>query len=89
MRANGNGRRIYALADYTVEARQGLVLRTHVALRRYARDEGGPYSSERSVALMIACELLKKILKRDTQAGASSFSTHSAADAPRRRSHGV
>ena len=38
MRANANGRRIYALADYTVErTAQGLVLRPHVALRRHAR----------------------------------------------------
>jgi hypothetical protein len=27
----------------------------------------GPYSSERSVALMIARELIKEIAKRDTQ----------------------
>ena len=27
----------------------------------------GPYSSERSVALMIALELLNEIVKRDTQ----------------------
>jgi hypothetical protein len=62
-----NGRRIYALADYTVE-------RTHRGWF-YARTSRfgdlhamkGPYSTERSVALMIARELLREIVKRDTQ----------------------
>jgi hypothetical protein len=65
MRANGNGRRIYALADYTVE-------RTHRGwyfgrTSRFGDMHAlkGPYSSERSVALMIARELIKEIAKRD------------------------
>jgi hypothetical protein len=65
MRERGNGRRIYALADYTVE-------RTHRGwyfgrTSRFGDLHGlkGPYSSERSVALMIARELLNEITKRD------------------------
>jgi hypothetical protein len=67
MARNANGRRIYALADYTVE-------RTHrgwyyARTSRFGELNGmkGPYSSERSVALMIARELLKEIVKRDSQ----------------------
>ena len=66
MPRNANGRRIYALADYTVEhtARGWYYGRTS----RFGHVNGmkGPYSSERSVALMIARELLKEIVKRDT-----------------------
>ena len=67
MPRNANGRRIYALADYTVE-------RTHRGwyfgrTSRFGDMHGlkGPYSSERSVALMIARELLNEIVKRDSQ----------------------
>ena len=67
MRKTANGRRIYALADYTVErtARGWFYGRTS----RFGDLHGlkGPYSSERSVALMIARELLNEIVKRDTQ----------------------
>ena len=66
MRRTVNGRRIYALADYTVE-------RTHRGwyfgrTSRFGDLHGlkGPYSSERSVALMIARELLNEIVKRDS-----------------------
>ena len=66
MPRNANGRRIYALADYTVE-------RTHRGwyfgrTSRFGDLHGlkGPYSSERSVALMIARELLNEIVKRDS-----------------------
>ena len=67
MRANGNGRRIYALADYTVErtARGWFYGRTSRFGDMHALK--GPYSSERSVALMIARELLNEITKRDSQ----------------------
>jgi hypothetical protein len=62
-----NGRRIYALADYTVERtpRGWFYGRTS----RFGELHGmkGPYSSERSVALMIARELLREIAKRDSQ----------------------
>ena len=67
MPRNSNGRRIYALADYTVErtARGWFYGRTS----RFGDLHGlkGPYSSERSVALMIARELLNEIVKRNTQ----------------------
>ena len=66
MARNTNGRRIYALADYTVERtpRGWYFGRTS----RFGDLHGmkGPYSSERSVALMIARELLKEITKRDS-----------------------
>lgn len=66
MARNSNGRRIYALADYTVErtARGWYFGRTS----RFGDVHGmkGPYSSERSVALMIARELLREIVKRDS-----------------------
>ena len=67
MRANGNGRRIYALADYTVKrtGKGWYFGRTSRFGDMHAMK--GPYSSERSVALMIARELLKEIVKRDTQ----------------------
>ena len=65
MRERGNGRRIYALADYTVErtSRGWFYGRTSRFGDMHAMK--GPYSSERSVALMIACELIKEIVKRD------------------------
>jgi hypothetical protein len=67
MARNSNGRRIYALADYTVErtARGWYFRRTSRFGELYGMR--GPYSSERSVALMIARELLKEIKKRDSQ----------------------
>ena len=65
MSRRANGRRIYALADYTVERtpRGWYYARTS----RFGEMHGmrGPYSSERSVALMIARDLLKEIVKRD------------------------
>ena len=67
MRRTANGRRIYALADYTVErtSKGWYFGRTS----RFGDLNGmkGPYSSERSVALMIARELIKEIEKRDSQ----------------------
>ena len=66
MRKTANGRRIYALADYTVErtGKGWYFGRTSRFGDMHAMK--GPYSSERSVALMIARELLKEIVKRDT-----------------------
>ena len=58
MPRSANGRRIYALADYTVErTRRGWF---YGRTSRFGDMHGlkGPYSSERSVALMIARELL-------------------------------
>ena len=67
MSQRGNGRRIYALADYTVErtAKGWFYGRTSRFGDAYVMR--GPYSTERSVALMIARELIKEILKRDSQ----------------------
>ena len=66
MPRNANGRRIYALADYTVKrtGKGWYFGRTS----RFGDLHGlkGPYSSERSVALMIASELVKEIVKRDS-----------------------
>jgi hypothetical protein len=66
MPRNANGRRIYALADYTVErTKKGWYFaRTSRFGDMHAMK--GPYSTERSVALMIARELLKEITKRDS-----------------------
>jgi hypothetical protein len=65
MREKGNARPIYALADYTVE-RTGKG-RYFGRTSRFGDTHAmkGPYSSERSVALMIARELLKELVKRD------------------------
>jgi hypothetical protein len=59
--------RIHALADYTVERthRGWYFARTSRFGDMHAMK--GPYSSERSVALMIARELLNEIIKRDAQ----------------------
>ena len=67
MRANGNGRRIYALADYTVERTGKGWYFGRTSRFGYMHTMKGPYSSERSVALMIARELLNEIVKRDAQ----------------------
>jgi hypothetical protein len=66
MPRNANGRRIYALADYTVQrtGKGWYFGRTSRFGDTHAMK--GPYSSERSVALMIARELLKEIAKRDS-----------------------
>ena len=67
MRRTANGRRVYALADYTVErtGKGWYFGRTSRFGDMHAMK--GPYSSERSVALMIARELLNEIAKRDAQ----------------------
>ena len=66
MREKGNGRRIYALADYTVKrtGKGWYFGRTSRFGDMHAMK--GPHSSERSVALMIARELLNEIVKRDS-----------------------
>ena len=64
MARNANGRHIYALADYTVERTRWYYARTSRFGDMNAMK--GPYSSERSVALMIARELLKEIVKRNS-----------------------
>ena len=67
MREKGNARRIYALADYTVErtGKGWYFGRTSRFGDMHAMK--GPYSSERGVALMIARELAREIAKRDAQ----------------------
>ena len=67
MRKTANGRRIYALADYTVErtGKGWYFGRTSRFGDLYGMK--GPYSSERSVALTIAREIVREIVKRDTQ----------------------
>ena len=67
MRKRANGRRVYALADYTVErtSRGWYFGRTSRFDDQHTMK--GPYSTERSVALMIARELIKEIVKRDSQ----------------------
>ena len=67
MSQRGNGRRIYALADYTVERTSKGWFYGRTSRFGDAHVMKGPYSTERSVALMIARELIKEILKRDSQ----------------------
>ena len=66
MARNANGRRVYALADYTVErtSKGWYFGRTSRFGEMHAMK--GPYSSEHSVALMIARELLNEIVKRNS-----------------------
>ena len=66
MSERAKGRRIYALTDYTVErTTKGWYFgRTSRFGDMHALK--GPYSSERSVALMVARELLNEIVKRDS-----------------------
>ena len=65
MREQANGRRVYALADYTVErtAKGWFYGRT----LRFGDAHAIGLLFQRSVALMIARELIKEILKRDSQ----------------------
>ena len=67
MRRTANGRRIFALAGYTVErtSKGWYFGRTSRFGDMHAMK--GPHSSERSVALMIARELINEIVKRDAQ----------------------
>ena len=55
---------IYALADWTVEKREGGWYFSRSANRHNRGDWKGPYSSEASVTLMIARELRKEITER-------------------------
>ena len=67
MRAIRNARRIYALADYTVERTPRGLFYGRTSRFGDQHTMKGPYSTERSVALMIARELIKEIVKRDSQ----------------------
>jgi hypothetical protein len=55
---------IYALADWTVEKRSQGWYFARSANRHSMPDWKGPYSSEASVALMIARQLRKQIIER-------------------------
>ena len=68
MARNANERCIYALADYyTVERTTKGWYFGRTSRFGDLHSMKGPYSSERSVALMIARELLNEIAKRDSQ----------------------
>ena len=60
MRRRANGRRVYALADYTVERKSKGWYYGRTSRFGDKHTMKGPYSSERSVALMIARELIKR-----------------------------
>ena len=60
MSQRGNGRRIYALADCTAERTSRGWYFGRTSRFGDAHAMKGPYSSERSVVLMIARELIKK-----------------------------
>jgi len=60
-----NGERfIYALADWTVEKRAGGWYFSRSRIRHGKDDWWGPYSSEASVAMMIARQLRREITER-------------------------
>ena len=61
-----NARRVYALADYTVECRANGWYFGRTGRFGEKTDLKGPYASAASVSLMIARALLKEIKKRDT-----------------------
>ena len=67
MHAIGNARRAYALADYTVERTTSGWYYCRTSCFVDAPTMKGPFSTERSVAIMIAREIIKEILKRDSQ----------------------
>ena len=67
MRQRTDGRRVYALADYTVERTSKGWFYGRTSRFGDQHTMKGPYSTERSVALMIARELIKEIQKRDFQ----------------------
>ena len=67
MRERANARRVYALADYTVERTSKGWFYGRTSRFGNQHTMKGPYSTERSVALMIARELIKEIQKRDSQ----------------------
>ena len=60
-----NARRLYRLADYTVEYRTKGWYFTKTARFDDKEEWRGPYSSLPSVTLMIARQLRKEIAKRD------------------------
>ena len=67
MRKRANGRRVYALADYAVERASKGWFYGRTSRFGDQHTMKGPYSTDRSVALMIARKLIKEINKRDSQ----------------------
>ena len=61
-----NTKRIYALADFSVENRSGKWFFWRTARFGDKEEKRGPYSSEASVTLMIARQLRREIVKRDS-----------------------
>jgi hypothetical protein len=59
-----NIRRVYALADYTVESRPNGWYYARTGRFGERSEMKGPYSSTASITLMIARELKKEITKR-------------------------
>jgi hypothetical protein len=60
-------RRVYALADYTVEWRAGGWYYARTGRFGEKSEMKGPYGSVASVTLMIARALLKEVNKRDAR----------------------
>ena len=60
MHERGTARRVYALTDYTVERASKGWFYGRTSRFGDAHTMKGPYSSERSVAFMIARELIKE-----------------------------
>jgi hypothetical protein len=61
-----NGKRVYMLAEYTVEHRQDGWYFGRTARYEEKEERKGPYSSVASVTLVIARELKREIARRDT-----------------------
>ena len=60
-----NVKRVYALADYTVEGRGSQWFYWRTARYGDKEDKRGPYSSLASVTLMVARAMKKELLNRD------------------------
>jgi hypothetical protein len=60
-----NTKRVYTLADYTVEGRADKWFFWKTARYGDKEERRGPYSSIASVTLMVARELKREITKRD------------------------
>jgi hypothetical protein len=67
MSKRASTRRIYALTDYTVERTPRGWFYGRMTRFGDHNTMKGPYSMERSVALIIARELIKEIQKRDSK----------------------
>lgn len=61
-----NGKRVYMLAEYTVEHKQNGWYFGRTARYADKEERKGPYRSVASVTLVIARQLKREIVKRDT-----------------------